>query len=277
MRRPARPFTVEIKSSRNPVSIRKPVLLIPDRPRTEPLPQDFLEDAREPLPVRSPAHKAALSEAHSVFRRLGTSAADRLAQSSARLRIVAQGSEREAGAPAEPRTAEQAELRQARVLPDLVSLSGAEERPNPEAEKHPVPRRKPQSSRTQERIEPETETLPGIGQMLVLDADRDPREPAKVAPATLSAPPERAAVAQDALSLSPNRAAITSPEIGSPQQGRPSREVCPGWVYRAACRKAQRRGEPLPRRAGVKWKRRSPQGWTSPSDPSDHTAGVSTR
>ena len=113
---------------------------------------------------------------------------------------------------------------------------------------------------TQEQIAPETEKLPGCGQMLVLDADRDHREPAKVARPTLSAAPERAAVAQGALPLSPNRAVITSPELSSPQQGRRSREVCPGWVYRAACRRAQRRGKPLPRRAGVKWKRRSPQG-----------------
>src|SRR3954453_8707092 len=120
--------------------------------------------------------------------------------------------------------------------PDLLSLSRAEELPNPEAERRPARRRKPQTPRPQERIAPETETLPGCGQMLVLDADRDHREPATVARPTLSAPPERAAVAQGALR-------------------RRSREVCPGWVYRAACRRAQRRGKPLPRRAGVKWKR----------------------
>jgi len=260
MRRQARPFTVEIKSSRKPVSIRKPVLPIPDRPRTEPLPQDPLQDAREPLQVRSPAQKAALSEAHSVFNRLAISASGRPAQSSARLRIVAQGPEREAGAPDAPRTAEPAEPRQARILPDLLSHSRAEELPNGEAERRPARRRKPQTPRPQERIAPETETLPGCGQMLVLDADRDHREPATVARPTLSAPPERAAVGQGALPLSPTRAVITSPELSSPQQGRRSREVCPGWVYRAACRRAQRRGKPLPRRAGVKWKRRSPQG-----------------
>src|SRR3954469_8837885 len=144
MRRQARPFTVEIKSSRKPVSIRKPVLPIPDRPRTEPLPQDPLEDAREPLQVRSPAQEAALSEANSVFSRRAISASGRPAQSSARLRIVPQGPEREAGAPDEPRTAEPSEPRQARILPDLLSLSRAEELPNPAAEKRPVPRRKPQ-------------------------------------------------------------------------------------------------------------------------------------
>src|SRR3954469_25365640 len=260
MRRQARPFTVEIKSSHKSVSIRKPVSSIPDRPRTEPLPQDLLlEDAREPLQVRSPAQEAALSKAHTVFRRLDPSASGP-AQSSARLRIVAQGPEREAVAPAELRTAEPAEPRQARILPDLLSLSRAERLPNLEAEKRPAARRKPRTSSTQERIEPETETLPGCDPMLVLDADRDHREPANVARATLSSPLERAAVAQGALPLSPSRAVVTSPELGSPQQDRRSREVCPGWVYRAACRRAQRRGEPLPRRAGVKWKRRSPQG-----------------
>src|SRR3954452_2698112 len=158
MRRQARPFTVEIKSSHKSVSIRKPVSSIPDRPRTEPLPQDLLlKDAREPLQVRSPAQEAALSKAHSVFRRLDPSASGP-AQSFARLRIVPKGPEREAFAPAEPRTAEPAEPRQARILP---GLSRAERLPNPEAEKRPAAPRKPRTSSTQERIEPETETLPG--------------------------------------------------------------------------------------------------------------------
>src|SRR3954462_15634064 len=99
----------------------------------------------------------------------------RPAQSSARLRIVAQAPEGEAGAPDAPRTAEPAEPRQARILPDLLSHSRAEELPNPEAERRPARRRKPQTPRPQERIAPETEKLPGCGQMLVLDADRDHR------------------------------------------------------------------------------------------------------
>src|SRR3954454_16179176 len=75
MRRPTRPFTVEIKSSRSPVSIRKPVPTLVDRPRTEPLPRDLLlEDPWKTVQDRRPAQEAALSEAHSVFSRLAISA-----------------------------------------------------------------------------------------------------------------------------------------------------------------------------------------------------------
>src|SRR4051794_40302688 len=65
-----------------------------------------------------------------------------------------------------------------------------------------------------------------------------------------------AAAEQGAMPPSPNSEVMTSPEDGSPKPGRRSREVCPGWAYRAACRKAKRRGKPLPLRADVRWKRR---------------------
>src|SRR5689334_9511151 len=59
MRRPTRPFTVEIKSSRKPISIRKPALVIPDRPRTEPLPRRLLfEEAHQGVQDRSPVQEA---------------------------------------------------------------------------------------------------------------------------------------------------------------------------------------------------------------------------
>jgi hypothetical protein len=253
MRRPARPFTVEIKSSRKPVSIRTPASIIPDRPGTEPLPRRLLfEDAHQGVQLRSPAQDAALSEARSVFSRLGI-AASGPAQSSARLRIVPQGPEREAGAPEQPQTSKEVEPRQARILPDLLSLSRASDPLGPEAEKRTGLRRKPQSSETQERVEPETEQFLDPDHEALLDAGHEPREPAEMERPAPTEMLEIAAAEQGALPLS------TSPEGASSRQGRGSREVCPGWVYRAACRKAKRRGEPLPQRASVRWKRRSRQ------------------
>src|SRR3954467_3402454 len=102
MRRPTRPFTVEIKSSRRPVSIRKPVPTLVDRPRTEPLPRDLLlGDPWTTVQDRRPAQEAALSEAHSVFSRLAISAPGP-AETSALLRVGPRRLEREAIGPEQP-------------------------------------------------------------------------------------------------------------------------------------------------------------------------------
>src|SRR4051794_39106368 len=70
MRRPPRPFTVEIKSSRRPASSRTPGPALVDRSRTEPLFQDLLlRGNQEAGQDRRPAQEAARSEAHQVFRR----------------------------------------------------------------------------------------------------------------------------------------------------------------------------------------------------------------
>src|SRR5215204_2074979 len=181
MRRPPRPFTVEIRSSRRPASIRTPAPALVDPPRAEPLFQDLLlRDARKVGQDRRPAQKAALSEAHQVFRRLGVSTPGSV-QATGLHAVAQQGPEVEVVAPEQPRAAGRgAEPRQARVLPDLLSLSRAGAPPAPEV--------------------------------------------------------------------------ITSSELGSSRQGRHSREVCSGWMYRAACRKAKRRGETRPQRIGAKWK-----------------------
>jgi len=205
MRRQTRPFTVEIKNSRKPISIRKPVPIVADRPRTEPLLQDLLlGHTQEAVRVRSPAQEATLSEARSVFSRLANSASGP-AQSSARLKVVPQGPEREASAP------EQTEPPQARILPDLLSLSRAGGPLSPEAEKRTAQHRKPQGPKTQERVEPATEKLPGRDQVLLLDADPDHSEPAEVERPALSDPLEVAAVEQGAMPLSRTQEVKSSP------------------------------------------------------------------
>src|SRR4051812_938701 len=260
MRRPTRPFTVEIKSSRSPVSIRKPVPPLVDRPRTEPLPRDLLlGDPWTTVQDRRPAQEAALSEAHSVFSRLAISAPGP-AETSAPLRVGPRCLEHEAVGPEQPRRAERrAEARPARIRPDLLTLARAGEPPSPEAEKRSAPHRKPQSPTMQERVEPEPEKAPGLDHVVLLDAGHQHSEPAGMEVPARSDPLEMAAAEQGAMPPSPSSEVMTSPEGGSPRQGRRSREVCPGWTYRAACRKAKRRGEPLPLRVGTKWKRRRPQ------------------
>src|SRR5215210_4728454 len=260
MRRPTRPFTVEIKSSRSPVSIRKPVPTLVERPRTEPLPRDLLlGDPWTTVQDRRPAQEAALSEAHSVFSRVAMSAPSP-AETSAPLRVGPRCLEHEAVGPEQPRAARRgAEARPARILPDLLTLACAGEPPSPEAEKRSAPRRKPQSPKMQERVAPEAETSQGLDHVVLLDAGDEHSEPAGMEAPALSDTLEMAAAEQGAMPPSPSSEVMTSAEGGSPRPGRRSREVCPGWTYRAAWRKAKRRGEPLPLRAGAKWKRRRSQ------------------
>src|SRR5215217_7815504 len=107
MRPQTRPFTVEIKNSRRPISARSAASALADRPRTEPLSQNLhLGDTRVSVQDRSPAQEAAFSEAHQVFSRL-THPAPAPAQSSGLLRSAPQGMEGEAAAPEQDRTAEE--------------------------------------------------------------------------------------------------------------------------------------------------------------------------
>jgi len=111
----------------------------------------------------------------------------------------------------------------------------------------------------QERVELEADKSPSLDREALLDAGHESSEPIEVERPTLSDPLEMVAVEQGALPFNPSSEVVTNSECVSPKQGRALREVCTGWVYRAACRKAKRRGESLPQRAGVRWKRRSRQ------------------
>ena len=260
MRPQTRPFTVEIKNSRRPISARSAASTLADRPRAERLSQNLdLEDTRVSVQDRSPAQETAFSEAHRLFSKL-TDPAPAPAQGSGPLKVAPQGAEGEAVAPEQDRTAERGEeLWQARILPDLLSPSLPDVPLSGRTEKRSSARRKPHGPKTQERVEPATEKLPGRDQVLLLDADPDHSEPAEVERPALSDPLEIVAVEQGAMPLSPSPEIMTPPERGSSRQGRRLREVCPGWVYRAACRQAKRQGKPLPQHADVKWKRRSRQ------------------
>jgi len=109
----------------------------------------------------------------------------------------------------------------------------------------------------QERGEPEdTEALPGLNEAAPLAADHEYGEPAEMEALTSPDPLERAAAEHGGLPTGSSPVVMTSSELGSAKPGRHSRAVCPGWMYRAACRKAKRRGDPLPQRPGATWKRR---------------------
>jgi hypothetical protein len=251
MRPQTRPFTVEIKNSRRPMRARSAASTLADRPRAEHVSQNLhLEDTRVSVQDRSPAQEAAFSEAHRLFRRL-TDPAPAPAPSSGLLRFAPQGTEGEAVAPEQDRTAERGEEpRQARILPDLLSPSLPDVPLSGRTEKRSSARRKAHGPKTQERIGGQPEGSPGLDPGALLDAGHEHSEPAEMGRPALSDAPDMVAAEQGAIPHS------TSPEGGSPRPGRRSREVYPGWAYRAACRKAERRGKPLPQHASVKWKRR---------------------
>ena len=124
---------------------------------------------------------------------------------------------------------------------------------SPEAEK----RSAPHSPKVEERVEPEAaEMSPGLNETARLDAGHEDGEHAEMEALTSCDPSERTAAEHGDLPASPRPEVITSSELGSARQDRHSREVCSSWMYRAACRKPKRRGEPRPQRTGAKWKRR---------------------
>ena len=140
MRRPPRPFTVEIKSSRRPASSRTPVPALVDRSRTEPLFQDLLlRGNQEAGQDRRPAQEAARSEAHQGFRRLASSVPGP-GQTADRPPLAQDNLEGKAAAPEPLRSAAaRLEPRQGRVLPDLLSLSPAGAPLSPRGSKHSAP------------------------------------------------------------------------------------------------------------------------------------------
>ena len=254
MRRPPRPFTVEIKSSRRPANSRTLAPALVDRPRTEPLFQDLLlRDSQHAGQERRPAQGAALSEAYQLFRRLGVSTPGS-AQAADRLTLAQDNLEGKAAAPEPLRSATaRLEPRPGRVLPDLLSLSPAGAPLSPEGETHSAPHR----PKVRERVEPDAAAmLPGLNEAAALEPGRNHGEPAEMEVLVSSDPLERTAVEQGDLPTSSSPEITTSSELGSSRQDRPSREVWPGWMYRAACRKAKRRGKALPQRTGATWKRR---------------------
>jgi hypothetical protein len=131
--------------------------------------------------IAAPAQGAALSEADSVFSALATSAAGPV-QPASLLAVAQEDPEVEAFSPEQPGRAERgAEPRQARVLPDLLSLSRASEPLSPAAEKHSALSRKQQSPGMQEWAEPgAAETSPDLDQVIRFGACQQYGEPPEI-------------------------------------------------------------------------------------------------
>ncbi len=160
----------------------------------------LLRDVQKVGQDRRPAQEAALSEAHQVFRTLGVSTPGPV-QAAGLHAVAQQGPEVEVGAPEQPRAAGRgAEPRQARILPDLLSLSCAGAPFSPEAEK----RSAPHSAKVEERVEPEVaEMSPGLNETARLDAGHENGEHAEMeAPASCDTL-ERTAAEQGDLPASP--------------------------------------------------------------------------
>ena len=149
MRPQTRPFTVEIKNSRRPISARSAASTLADRLRAERLSQNLhLGDTRVSVQDRGPAQETTFSEAHRLFSRL-TDPAPAPAQNSGPVKFAPQDAEGEAAAPKQHRTAERGkELRQARILPDLLSPAFTGVPPSGRTEKRSSPPPKPHGPKT---------------------------------------------------------------------------------------------------------------------------------
>ena len=252
MKRQTRPFAVEIKSSRRPAPKAAPV-------RTDPLriaaaaPDLWSNDHRAEDRARNPASLTALDEAHRVFAKLTAPApvrpqrSDPLQSGTAvapdePVRVAADEPEE-----APSRTGHRAG-RRGSILPDLTTTQALPERaarPR-EADQRSAPRNQPRPQRTKTSV-----PLPGgLGRELVSSDHQStlPSEPA-----------------MDAISLSdhpdtgsgPHPAALAvSSSVPAAKPRRSVRWLDQGWAYRAACRKATRRGKPLPLRTAQRRKPR---------------------
>jgi len=251
MKRQTRPFAVEIKSSRRPTPKAAPVLTDPLRIAAAP-PDLGSNDPWAEDRARNPASRAALDEAHRVFAEL-TSPAPIRPQRSDPLRSGT------AVAPDEPFsvTTDEPSVESSRaghragrrgsVLPDLRATRPSPEsaaRPQ-EADQRSAPRNQPHPQRTKT-------SAPQPGGLLHEQVSSEhhsalPSEPA-VDAISLSDHPETGSA------LQPAAPAVSS--IARSGKPRAVRTLDQSWAYRAACRKAARRGKPLPSRAAQRRKPR---------------------
>jgi len=250
MRRPARPFTVEIKSSRR--SSQNAASALTGMPRTAPPPANFSPgEVRDTARERSPASLAALEEANRLFAKLAapTPVSVSAQRSDAFPSEAARGQDEQHGsmtvaASAEPLPAAHDACPPSSLLPNLSVTAlelGAPPRDTdqPSAPRNRHPRREA-SKDAQPRHRPEAQD----GSALAVARESEPA----VEEIGLSDQSEAAAVNQSA-------ARASTPAARSSRQPRSLRALDQSWAYRAACRKAKRRGKPLPLRAAPRRKR----------------------
>jgi hypothetical protein len=245
MRRPARPFTVEIKSSRRSSQKSAPALI--DLPRSAPpLANLWPGERQDSTKDRRPASLAALEEASRLFAKLKAGPVP--AQSPGPRpseRVSVQAEQPAFDKPkADPPGRGQEGGRRGSILPDLRTAP-ASEAPPQVTEQRTASRKLRRAQR--KRITPPQPSGEVEDQVASDPGVTPPSEPVldEIGP---SDQPAIVAVQH------PTTPAAT-PNERSAKPRRFGRALDQSWVYRAACRKAKRRGEPLPTRAAPRRKR----------------------
>ena len=254
MKRQTRPFTVEIKSSRKPAQKAAPVLTRITQPASTP-PNLWSGDHLEGVRDRAPTSLTAMDEANRIFAKLVTPAPVP-AQSPEPFPPERTDALREHRAsPADevkgqPPRGVQSKEQQGGILPDLVAQTSHGNGLQPQdSNQHSVPG-SPNSSQQRGQWKGSTNAQPqGIGEEKV-SFDRASTTPSEPVVDTISAPDQPEAAAQE------SAAPIVMPRTSPAQQRRSARALDQSWAYRAACRKAKRRGEPVPMRSAVRRKSR---------------------
>ena len=238
MKRSARPFTVEIKSSRRSPQNAAPILT--GMSRTAPPPQHLWSgdrQAQDSLGERTPASLAALGEADRLFAKLKAGPVP--AQSPDPR--PSEGVSVQAQQPAfdepngDPPGRVQEAGRRGSILPDLRTAP-ASEAPPQVTEQRTVSRKPPRAQR--KRITPPQPSVEFEEQMASDLVSTRQSEPVLDEPGPSDQPEVVAVQHPTAPAATPNERSAKPRRFG--------RALDQSWAYRAALRRAQRRGEPLP-------------------------------
>ena len=240
MRRPARPFTVEIKSSRKPFQKSAPALT--GLPRTAPPPQHLWSGNRQDhdsLREGSPASLAALEEANRLFAKLKAGPVPAQSPDPRPSERVSVQAEQPAFTVDEPNRDSPGRVpdtgRRGSILPDLRTAP-ASEAPPQVTEPRTASRKLRRAQRN--RITPPQPSVEFEEQIASDPVVTPPSEPM----VDETGPSDQAEIVAVRQPTAP--AAAPSERSATPR--RFGRALDQSWVYRAACRRAQRRGEPPP-------------------------------
>ena len=250
MRRPARPFTVEIKSSRR--SSQKSAPALTGLPRIAPPPANLWSgEVQDTARERSSASLAAFEEANRLFAKLAapTPASVPAQRSDALSSEAADGQDdrRELMAEAAPLSPSDGQDagRPGSILPDLSRTAPASEA-RPQVPEQRTASRKPHRAE-RKRITPPQPSLE-VEEQIASEPVVTPQSEPVLDETGLSDQPAIVAV-------QPPTAPAATRNERSAKPHRFGRALDQSWVYRAALRKAKRRGEPLPVRAAPRRKR----------------------
>ena len=240
MKRQTRPFTVEIKSSRKPAQKTAPGLT--GTPQSAATPPDLWSgDLRERATNRGPASAQALDEANRLFSKLSTPAPVLTQDVDALPSVPAEAEGRDDGSglseAGDERVPEvQSAGQRDNIVPNLLVKDSLESGGQPQ-DLEPRPARNQRRPQRTKKSDAQPKSLGA--QSVALDHGPSPQsEPVVDA---ISPPDQSEAVAEEE-SAAPVSAMGASPA----QQRRSARALGESWAYRAACRKAARRGKPLP-------------------------------